>query len=95
MGNRGDKKRPVHDPQRVTKQIRTNENWYPTKDGQVRVSFMALTDGKWRVAVWGDDDFGLERDFPHTERQEAQALFDLLVDFTTQEEMYEIGMGMA
>lgn len=95
MGNRGDKKRPVHDFQRVTKQIRTNESWYPTKDGQVQVSFMALTDGQWRVAVWGGDDFGLEKDFPHAERHEAQALFDLLVDFTTQEEMYEIGMGMA
>lgn len=29
----------------------------------VTVSFMQLSDGKYRVCVWGNDDFGLEKDY--------------------------------
>lgn len=29
----------------------------------VEVSYLPLTDGKFRVCVWGADDFGLERDY--------------------------------
>lgn len=92
MGHRAHKKRVVHDFQRVTKQIRTNEDWFPTVDGQLRVSFACLTDQQWRVCVWGGDDFGMERDFPHVEKQEAKALFEKLVDFTTKQKMQELGM---
>lgn len=92
MGRRAHKKRPVHDFQRVDKQILTREDWYPTVDGRLKVSFMLLTDQQWRVCVWGGDDFGMDRDFPHTERQAAKELFESLKDFTTQKQMQDLGM---
>lgn len=95
MGHRAHKKRPVHDFQRVDKQILTREDWHPTVDGQLKASFMLLTDQNWRVCVWGGDDFGMERDFPHTDRQGAKALFEALVDFTTKEKMRQLGMTNA
>jgi len=45
------------------KQVTTPDDWYPTAtDGTVRVSLMHDSPGafNWRVAVWGDDDFGME-----------------------------------
>lgn len=53
------------------KMVRTNEDWYPsyfeTSDtgetlAMVKVSLHKLDKG-YRVSVWGNDDFGLERDF--------------------------------
>lgn len=52
----------------------THDNWYPSHylkgwhqgvENQmlVKVSFMSLSDGQWRVCCWGNDDMGLERDF--------------------------------
>jgi len=45
----------------------TNENWYPSFEGKygiklLRVSHMQLSDGLYRVCVWGADDFGMEID---------------------------------
>lgn len=51
----------------------TSDDWYPSQQLAswyrgfsnvmlVEVMFMALNDGKWRVAAWGNDDFGLEKD---------------------------------
>jgi hypothetical protein len=45
--------------------VKTSENWHPTfPDGTLRASllWMKPTD-QWRVCFWGDDDFGMERDF--------------------------------
>jgi len=72
---------------RIDKTIRTSEEWYPTIDGTVRVSFIRLTSNEWRVCVWGGDDFGLECDFPRNQYHQAKQLFDKLVDFTTQTKM--------
>lgn len=46
----------------------TSEDWYPSLvlDADVkllRVSLIELLGGGWRVCVWGDDDFGMEKDF--------------------------------
>lgn len=51
----------------------TSDNWYPSfelhgwKDGKVNVmlvevSLLGLSDGRFRVCVWGADDFGMEID---------------------------------
>ena len=44
------------------KRVTTPDSWHPTADdGMVQVSL--IHDAKkagWRVAVWGDDDFGIE-----------------------------------
>lgn len=54
------------------KMVQTNEDWYPsyfeTSDtgetlSMVKVSLYKLGKGRYRVSVWGNDDFGVERDF--------------------------------
>lgn len=44
----------------------------------VTVTFTWLTDGNWRVCVWGNDDFGLERDYAN--ENEAWEMFQLLLE---------------
>ena len=43
----------------------TPDDWYPTKDGKVKLTVVKLV-GDWegwvRICVWGGDDFGLEKD---------------------------------
>jgi len=77
------------------KLIATTENWYPSIDGKVRVRLLLLSTDQWRVCVWGNDDFGMERDFPHVERQEAKVLFERITDGTTQAQMREWGLTNA
>jgi hypothetical protein len=46
------------------KRVVSPDNWWPTADdGMVSVSLhqdQGKGSARWRVAVWGDDDFGLE-----------------------------------
>jgi hypothetical protein len=78
---------------RETKRIATAENWYPTnKNGTVQVSLMQLYTAQWRVCVWGDDDFGLERYFDARDEAMARLLFDHIQDSMTQETMRQLGM---
>lgn len=70
-----------------TKKVTTSEEWHPTADdGTVTVSIHR--DGKkgatgWRVAVWGDDDYGLER--PNLSITEAYDLFRSIGDGVTKQ----------
>lgn len=70
---------------RSNKEILTNEDWCPTKDGKVDVSLVGWSDGKWKVSVWGNDDYGLERHFD--DRASAQREFDRTVNLTTKAEL--------
>lgn len=51
----------------------TDDDWYPCykigKKEVVRVALLSLYDSvkKFRVCVWGDDDFGMEQDFINEE----------------------------
>ena len=90
---------------RLTKWIRTKEDWHgtftplckplnpdyhnPLDAYVVRVSFMQLTDGNWRVCVWGNDDFGLEYDTPSGVK--ARIIFESIGDYTTQYELHQLG----
>lgn len=47
----------------------------------VKVSFLKLHNFlqntyEWRVCIWGNDDFGLERDFQS--KKEAEEVFDII-----------------
>jgi hypothetical protein len=93
------------DPTRVTKWVRTNEDWYPAMaplqkpanpdyhnpldHAAVRVSMMLLNDGNWRVCVWGGDDFGMEYDSP--DFSEIKKLYDGIWDFTTKSDLQRRG----
>lgn len=80
--------------QKQVKFIKTNEDWYPTyKNGTIRVFCCALSNGLFRVAVWGNDDFGLEADVK--EANLAQTLYDEIKDFTTQSELKFAGFIQA
>ena len=62
---------------KITVYKETQDNWYPVYRVKgwnnnlnlVCVSFTqtgpnpANGDGQWRVCVWGEDDFGMERDY--------------------------------
>lgn len=84
--------------ERQEKRILTNETWFPTReDGTVKATFVALMTGArvdaWRVCVWGEDDFGMERDFK--DRMEALAMFRRVVDLTTQAQLMSWGFVRA
>ena len=66
---------------RLEKTILTNQDWYPTINGKIRVLFTGLTNGKWRVYLWGMDDFGLEYDFDT--RMAALEVYNTIPDYIT------------
>lgn len=45
----------------------------------VSVHFGQLSDRTWRVSVWGNDDHGLEKDYPPGQRDKALALYQKIV----------------
>lgn len=84
--------------EKACKFIRTSEAWYPTfKDGTIRVVFTELPTAKnsyrFRVAVWGADDFGLERDFDS--RPVARRIYEKIGDYTTQKQLQAWGFVRA
>lgn len=73
-------------------QVPTNEDWYPTfPDNTVKVSFSGLTNGQWRVAVWGLDDHGLEHDYET--RADAISMFRRVskMSHITHEQLFSWG----
>ncbi len=49
---------------RKSKFLPTIDDWYPNHPRDtVECSLLELRDGKFRVCVWGADDYGVERDF--------------------------------
>ena len=59
----------------------TLDDWYPSYklgDKQlVKVRLLKLRDGVWHVCVWGNDDFGLERDYDKYE--DAREMFQIIM----------------
>jgi len=84
---------------RLIKFIKTNENWcgaYPPLEfgnpfevPAVKVIAVKLLRDGWRVAVWGDDDFGMERD--GFTQPDAKEMFDSIKDYTTQNDLKKMG----
>lgn len=68
------------------------ESWFPNfPDGRVRAKVGGPErDGKFRVSVWGDDDFGMEREGFDTE-EEALRVFDSLPDVIEKQHLRALG----
>ena len=70
---------------RVEVYKKTHDDWYPAFEmaGEklVEVSFIQLNPWRpveervWLVCVWGDDDFGMEREFKPDEENLARSIF--------------------
>ena len=67
----------------------TTDDWCPSfeikgdaryKYHLVEVSYLELSDGMWRVCVWGQDDMGMERDFEPHERVKAWEVFISIIE---------------
>lgn len=92
-------KRPLVQRERYEKWIKTNEDWHPSYEPHkycnalnhlaLRVNFYELTDGTYRCCVWGADDTGM--DFDRESREEVLEMFDLILDFTTMQELLDLG----
>ena len=81
------------------KRITTTENWFPTaEDNKVSVTLIKCSTGKWHISIWGDDNFGLELDFPKDEHgygenyNKALTLYNRIIDNTSQAQMRSWGM---
>ena len=72
---------------------KTNDNWYPNYNtNEVKLKYIGkLSDGKFRVACWGNDDFGINKDF-ETEI-EAIDMFEKLKlkEFINHKDLYDLG----
>lgn len=73
----------------------TDDDWhgnYP--NNQVKLQYIGkLTDGKFRVAVWGNDDFGIDKDF--NKEQDAVTVFSELTlkDKINHKDLYDLGFA--
>jgi len=59
------------------------------RGGFLLARFSQLSNGQWRVSVWGADDMGMERDQPS--RMEALELFKRLPNPVTRDALEKLG----
>lgn len=72
--------------------IPTPDDWYPTfDDGTVRCSFVKLSDGNYRISVWGNDDFGLEKDSADLTTMRLLWRKISKMAIITQQQLYDLG----
>ena len=71
----------------------TNDDWYGNyENNKCKLCYIGLlSDGTFRVAVWGNDDFGIDKDLK-TET-EAIEMFNMLKEYKTinHEDLYDLG----
>jgi hypothetical protein len=79
------------------KLVLTNEDWYPTLDGNL-VSVALYTyyndDVPYacRVSVWGGDDYGMGIDLRADELWKATYIFDRIVDPISINDLKQLGL---
>lgn len=80
-----------------TKRVKSPDNWHPSfDDGTVEVNLHYYKQEgrkKWRLSVWGDDDFGMEID--DLDINKAFEIFRKIDDGITQKRLKEIGFVLA
>lgn len=79
-----------------SKFLPTTDDWYPNwPRGTVKCSLLDLRDKAVRVCVWGADDCGMERDYPHDEGDAACYLYLNLPNPVTKQWLTEHGFQRA
>jgi len=74
--------------------IKVTDDWLPCFPGnQVQVSIHKDGKGSWRIAVWGEDDFGMEKS--DLSQDEAFTEFRNLQDGISQSELKNRGFVRA
>lgn len=86
--------------------MQTPDDWHPAYNapdvsyvdhrrvgGFVKVSFIHLTDGLYRVCVWGADDTGMELD--QKSRMDAMSLYKSIPNPVTMKELTLLGFHSA
>lgn len=64
-------------PNKKQKLVKALDDWLPSfPEGKVEVSLHSDPDGSFRVAVWGEDDHGMEKVFKS--KSEAKETYDRL-----------------
>lgn len=74
----------------------TPDDWYPNyPNNEVELSIINLSDGQFRVCVWGNDDFGMEKDFNSADL--AEQTYDTIKNsgVVTKEDLYVMGFETA
>ncbi len=90
--------------------VETGENWHPSfffeaatspeispTQAYLRVRFYEFpkkSDG-YRVSVWGNDDFGMEKDFRELEFDEAQKTYKEIASPVEEEKLLAAGFAYA
>lgn len=86
---------------RVEVMKKTQDDWYPCfNEDEVRLTFHGVINGYkdkelwvWRVSCWGNDDFGIDKDF-HSSK-EAKEVFDMLneMDMIQHKTLFDMGFA--
>lgn len=92
---------------RISAFIEVKEDWYGNfkiENDQrflnskfVQVSLIELTDKSHRVCIWGNDDLGMEWDFPADKRSDALAVYQqiLITPYPSRKWLESIGFVYA
>lgn len=79
----------------------TKENWFPSYDAPddqaylLKVSLMALSDGLFRVCVWGADDYGMEKDQESLKKAIVLYINLMLLPYIKRNDLVEMGFVTA
>lgn len=72
----------------------TTDDWYPNWPGDmVYIRMCPLSNGLFRVCVWGADDTGMEIDVKS--KEEAQAIYNSLPPIISKKDLKERGFYSA
>jgi len=81
---------------REEKRVKSPDDWHPTApDGTVAVSLLGLCGPAWRVCVWGDDDDGMELDFPDGQFDQAVKVYQSIQNGVTKAALKNMGFDWA
>lgn len=78
----------------MEKMISTNEDWYPNyQHNRIKITLQKDNPDTYRVSIWGEDDFGMEKIFSDYNTSLAQ--YNVLSDGVLRSELKMMGFIQA